>query len=101
MRQIIREIEENVTLCRDDKSGLAWIEDGKTGNKVSVHANIDNSGSVSGMKKLGYWKNNAKTVKSCGFIYNIDTFVCNENDKLEKIVAEECLCDGCRERKSI
>ena len=31
MKQFIREIEESVKLYRDDKNGIAWIEDGSTG----------------------------------------------------------------------
>lgn len=54
MKQLIRKIEEHVNLYRDDKNGVAWIEDGRTSLKISVHANIDSSGSVSGMKNLGY-----------------------------------------------
>ncbi len=55
MKQFIREIEENVNLYRDDKTGIAWIEDGRTGLGISVHANISATGSVVGMKNLGYW----------------------------------------------
>ena len=47
MKQFIREIEESVNLYRDDKNGIAWIEDGRTGLGISVHANISSTGSVS------------------------------------------------------
>lgn len=36
MKQKIREIEKNVVLYRDDKNGIAWIEDGRTGCDISV-----------------------------------------------------------------
>ena len=96
-KQLIKEIEPSIKLYRDDKSGLAWIENGKTGNGHSVHSNIDASGSVTGMKKLGYWKKDARTVRSHGYIYNIDTFICD--DEYDKIVADYCRCQGCIERR--
>lgn len=99
MKQFIRKIEEHVNLYRDDKSGIAWIEDGRTGLGISVHANIDSSGSVSGMKALGYWRKKDRTVRSHGWIYNIDSFVCDKDNKLEMIVADECRCQGCIERR--
>ena len=99
MKQFIREIEESVRLYRDDKNGIAWIEDGRTGLGISVHANISSTGSVSGMKNLGYWGRKDRTVRSHGWIYNIDKFVCYKDNELEMIVAEECRCQGCLERK--
>ena len=99
MKQFIREIEESLNLYRDDKNGIAWIEDGRTGLGISVHANISSTGSVSGMKKLGYWDKKDRTVRSHGWIYNIDRFVCDKNTELVMIVAEECRCLGCLERK--
>ena len=99
MKQFIREIEESVRLYRDDKNGIAWIEDGRTGLGISVHANISSTGSVSGMKNLGYCGRKDRTVRSHGWIYNIDKFVCDKDNELEMIVAEECRCQGCLERK--
>lgn len=99
MKQFIRRIKEHVNLYRDDKSGIAWIEDGRTGLKISVHANIHSSGSVTGMKNLGYWGKRDRSVRSHGWIYNIDSFVCDKDNKLEMIVANECRCQGCIERR--
>ena len=67
----IREVKPFAILYRDDKNGIAWIEDGSSGCGFSVHANIDASGSVIGMKKLGYWGKKDRTIRSHGFIYNI------------------------------
>lgn len=99
MKQFIREIEKNVILYKDDKNGIAWIEDGRTGLGISVHPNISATGSVRGMKNLGYWGRNDRTVRSHGFIYNIDSLIYDKNDELEKIVAEECSCNACLEKK--
>lgn len=57
-------------------NGIAWIEDGSTGLGISVHPNLDKSGSVTGMKKLGYWDKSDRIVLSHGWKYNIDRFVC-------------------------
>lgn len=99
MKQFIKKIGDHVILYRDDKIGIAWIEDGRTGLGISVHANIGSSRSVSGMKSLGYWRKKDRTVRSHGWIYNIDSFVCDKDNKLEMIVADECRCQGCIERR--
>lgn len=99
MKQFIRKIEEHVNLYRDDKSGIAWIEDGRTGFGISVHGNIDSSGSILGMKALGYWGKKYRTIRSHKWIYNIDSFICDRDNKPEMIVAEECRCQGCIERR--
>ena len=41
----------HIFLYRDDKSGLAWVEDGSTGLGHSAHPNISATGSVKGMKR--------------------------------------------------
>jgi len=105
MKQLIREIEQSINLYRDDETGIAWIEDGHTGIEVSIHPNIHASGSVEGMKKQGYWGMNDRTVKSHDYIYNIDNVsITSLNDsllyELEQIVAKECKCQACQERKA-
>lgn len=96
----IRKIKPHAILYRDDRIGIAWIEDGSSGCSLSVHSNIDSSGSVKGMKDLGYWRKEDRTVRSHGFIYNIDSFVCDKNCELEVIVANECKCEGCIKRRN-
>lgn len=73
----MREIEKHINLYRDDKSGIAWIEDGTTGTGVSVHPNIDSSGSVRGMKDRGYWGKKDRTILKGG-------------NKMEKITLDMC-----------
>jgi len=92
MKALIKEIRPHVKLYRDSKSGIAFVEDGITGCGHSAHPNIDNSGSVSGMKKQGYWDKNAKTVKARGFIYNISSVV--TTDELDEIARQYCQCGG-------
>lgn len=99
-KKFIREIKPYANLYRDTVTGIAWIEDGSSGCGFSVHANIDSSGSVRGMKKRGYWDEEDRTVRSHGFIYNIDTFVCSELSEFEMIVADECRCQGCSDRRA-
>jgi len=105
--KMIRKIEPYVTLYRDDKTGIACIHDGSSGCGISVHPNIQRGGSVRGMKHLGYWKKDARIVRSGGYIYNIDAFSLSWPDKsggkyhdYEQIVANECMCQGCIERRS-
>lgn len=99
MKVLVREIEPHVRLFRDDRNGIAWIEDGRVGIGVSVHPNIDATGSVRGMKERGYWGKNDRTVRSHGWQFNIDLFCCRADDELEQIVARECRCQACIERR--
>jgi len=92
--------DPHVTLKLDTTTGIAWIEDRHHGVGVSVHANISSSGSIRGMKKKGWWGQNDRTANSHGFIFNLDTFICNQNDLLEVVVADHCQCKGCRERRA-
>ena len=100
----LREIEPHKILYRDDRTGIAWIEDGCSGCRISIHPNIDANGSVRGMKKLGYWNKTDRTVRSHGWIYNIDRRAFSwdkdsPNHELEVIVAKECRCQSCIERR--
>ena len=97
-KEFIREVKPHAKLYRDNLTGIAWIADGNTGCGHSVHANISASGSVRGMKNLGYWQQKDRCVRSHGFIYNIDTYVVD--DELDKIVADECMCIACAERRA-
>ena len=94
---LLKTIEQGVELHRDPKTGIAWVKNGKTGLGHSAHGNIDASGSVEGMKARGYWSKEARTVRSHGFIYNIDTFVVS--NELDELCAEHCECQSCLERK--
>ena len=104
MRKFIKEVAPYKKLYRDDVTGIAWIEDGSSGMGISIHPNIDASGSVKGMKQQGYWGKKDRTVKSHGFIYNIDHIVFDYSEDsqmraLENIVAIECRCQACIERR--
>lgn len=98
MKKRIREIRPYVTLYRDTNSGIAWVEDGTSGNGHSAHPNIHATGSVAGMRKLGYWGEKDRAVKSHGFIHNVDRLVVT--DELDKIAAEACCCVACSERRA-
>lgn len=50
------------------------------------------------MKNFGYWEKKDRTVRSHGWINNIDSFACDKDNGLEKITAEECRCRGCIEK---
>lgn len=91
---------QNANLHRDPKTGLAWIHDGSTGLNVSVHPNISRTGSVAGMKRLGYWGENDVVVPVGSYYYNISRFVCDKNDPFERFLANECMCAGCIARRS-
>lgn len=97
MKKLIKEVKPYCNLYIDEKTGIAWIENGSTGMGHSVHPNIDISGSVRGMKERGYWNKEDKIVRSHGWQYNISKFVCS--DELDEIVAEYCQCEECKKRR--
>ena len=84
-------------IYRDDKTGIAVVRDGSTGINHSCHPNIDRTGSVRGMKKLGYWAKDDETVRCNGAIYNISRNIAT--DELDKIAREYCDCAACRAEK--
>lgn len=57
---------------------IATIENYSVGCGHSCHANIDVSGSVKGMKKLGYWRESDTILKHKGYYYNMSSTVCSD-----------------------
>lgn len=99
MKEFIREIEPGVELYRDNITGIAWAEDHRVGLGVSVHPNIDETGSVEGMVSRGWWRAKDRTVRSHGWIYNIDRLAFDDKDPIEVEVEKECMCKACIERR--
>jgi hypothetical protein len=93
-KTLVKEIKPYIELHMDRNTGIAWVENGSTGNGHSAHPSIDATGSVKGMKNLGYWKNDDITVKSHGSIYNVSKIVVT--DEYDQIAKENCRCIGCR-----
>ena len=100
MSQFIREIEHGVELFRDAVTGIAWAEDHRSGLRISVHPNIDESGSIEGMISSGLWRSGDRIAKLNWCFYDIDRFSCREENPIEAIVAEECMCAACIERRA-
>jgi hypothetical protein len=91
-KTFVKELAQYVELHFDERTGIAWVADGTTGGGHSAHPNIDASGSVAGMKKLGYWRKEDRTVRSNGFIYNVSKLVVS--DKWDEIARQHCRCGG-------
>ena len=91
-KQLIKQIDEHAALYRDNNTGLAWVEDGRAGCSHSCHPNIDETGSVKGMKDRGYWAKDCKTLKSHGWIYNVSRVVVS--DDLDELARKHCRCGG-------
>ena len=53
------------------ENGIAVVIDTVTGQQHSSFSNIHSTGSVAGMRKLGYWGKKDVIVKAHGFIYNV------------------------------
>ena len=91
-KTFVKTLAEYIELHFDERTGIAWIEDGTAGVGHSCHSNIHASGSVLGMKKLGYWRKQDRVKRTHGFIYNIDTLVVT--DKWDEIARQQCRCGG-------
>lgn len=100
MKQLIKEISEGIKLYRDSDTGIAFVHDGSTGLSHSCHPNIDSTGSVRGMKKLGYWGKNDVIVRANGYSYNVSRFCVDSSDELDNIAAESCMCSSCVKRRA-
>ena len=91
-KTFVRELSPHIELHRCPRTGVAWVENGRTGAGHSCHPNIDVTGSVRGMKERGYWRKTDRTVRTHGFIYNIDK--CIVGDSLDRIAMQNCQCGG-------
>lgn len=89
---LLKQIGAHTALYRNNETGIAFVTDGSTGCAHSAHPNIDESGSVEGMKSKGYWSKSDRAVLSDGYIYNIDRSVVD--DALDQIAKNACLCGG-------
>jgi len=89
---VARELEPHVNLRVDHATGIASVADGHTGLGHSCHPNISATGSVAGMRKLGYWGKNDRVVRAFGFYYN--TALCVVSDKWDRVACQNCRCGG-------
>lgn len=92
-----KELDGCHTLYRDSNNGLAWVSDTSSGMCYSAHPNIMRSGSVKGMKALGYWGKHDKVIESHGYKYNISRLVVS--DTWDKVAADHCHCSECMNRR--
>mgnify|MGYP007088346073 CR=1 FL=1 len=90
--QTLQTITAHIVLYRDSDTGLAWVENGSSGVRHTAHPNIDETGSVAGMRDRGYWGRNDRTVTLDGFIYNIDRSVVD--DEYDRLANDHCECGG-------
>lgn len=95
----VKKLDDYTTLLRDDRTGIAKIQDGRLGFAHSIHANISSSGSVRGMRDRGYWGKKDRAVRAGSFTYNIDSLVSDDNPEYDKILKAECRCAACLERR--
>lgn len=94
MKTFQKEVGYLKTLHCCERTGIAWIEDGCTGMGLSLHPNIDASGSVAGMKSRGYWLRSDRCIKTHSFIYNIDAFAPEGDPAMNDILLKYCRCGG-------
>jgi len=81
------------------KTGIAYVDDGSTGCRYTVHPDIDVTGSVVGMRRLGYWGKYDRVECFGSAKYNIDILSYNHKSELETELANRCQCAACIERR--
>lgn len=91
-KQLIAHLNAHANVYRDRKTGIAWVEDYRTGTGHTCHPSISETGSIRGMKQQGYWGKDDLIVKSHGFYHNIDRLVVS--DDLDEIARQYCRCGG-------
>ena len=91
-KMFLRQLNPNARLVQCSRTGIAWVEYGSTGMRYSPHPNISATGSVRGMKQCGYWGKNDRTVRTHGFIYNIDHAI--TGDPFSQAALTSCSCGG-------
>jgi hypothetical protein len=75
------------------ENGIAIVTDTVTGQQHSSFSSIHPTGSVTGMKKLGYWGKKDVIVKAHGWIYNVSRpQVCS--NEWEKIAEDNSTAKG-------
>ena len=73
------------------ETGIVIVENRSAGIGHSAHPNIHKSGSIEGMKKLGYWNRKDKIVEAGDYLYNVSKVVISDELDL--------LADGIQESK--
>ncbi len=91
-KQLIRQLNKDAKLVQCSRTGITWVENSSTGLRHSAHPSIHETGSVRGMKANGYWGKNDRTVRTHGFIYNIDHFI--PGDQYDTVALKTCACGG-------
>lgn len=97
---LIREIGPRVRLYRDAETGVAWIQDEKN-NVISAHPFIGYFENISPetLVNLHIWGRSDRIVNVNGRFFNTD--ICDTDDKLMAITAEECRCKACEEKRRL
>lgn len=60
------------------RNGIGVVKNYSAGIGHSAHPNIDETGSVRGMKELGYWRKSDVITRSGGFYYNTSSVVISD-----------------------
>jgi len=81
-----------ITLYWDDQTGIAWVEDYRTGQGHAAHPNIKRPRTAVDMQRRGYWGKDERTVECQGFTYNIDRLLIEE--PLDDVARQHCRCGG-------
>lgn len=96
-KQFIRFIDDHARLFFNPRTGIATVEDGKTGTEHSPHPSIDSTGSPGGMVRRGLWEATDQIVLSNGAYYNISR--CSIRHAYDAAAAAACCCGGNHEGK--
>jgi len=90
--QHTKALAPRIALIWDDETGIARIENYRTGRGHAAHPNIKRPRLADEMKRRGAWGQADRVVQSHSFLYNIDQLAIDE--PLDDVARQHCQCGG-------
>ena len=97
MKVLIKKLNPALFLYRDAYTGIAWVEDTKTGMKYSCHPYTNNKGSVRSMKALGLWRKHDSVLFCDEIFYNISKLYIGAS--WDRVASNACQCIKCQRHR--
>lgn len=95
--KLVKQIDEDVKLYMDDKTGIAWLVDSKTGARYCPHPSIPSHTDL-----YSRWSGGGKErikIGIAGLTYDVS--VSTISNSYDQIAKDNCLCVCCRKEDSI
>jgi hypothetical protein len=91
---LVQEVTTSLKLYRDERTGVAWVEDLEGNLVLTPHPFIGKGDSIRTMKLRGIWKRDCRTAASHGLIHNISWCRTDLDNPLDVLAMRACRCGG-------